>query len=207
MAQSVAMFYLTTEGCKTDGLVASEITPSQSPDRQRSWRWNGPNSYERRGEIMPECLFCRREFENFTDEHVFPAAIGGKLMLRNATCADCNNGISKKFEQHIAGRLLHFRRLLSLKDRRGEIPVIEIAVHLDDQERRALLLPDGSTVLRPRVTKVTHDGGRSPVRTALRVPKFPLTGKNTGNFSAETALPFGSRQCLCAFWRVFVQSG
>jgi hypothetical protein len=84
MAQSVAMFYLTTEGCKTDGLVASEITPSQSPDRQRSWRWNGPNSYERRGEIMPECLFCRREFENFTDEHVFPAAIGGKLMLRNA---------------------------------------------------------------------------------------------------------------------------
>jgi hypothetical protein len=48
---------------------------------------------------MPNCLFCRREFEKLTDEHVFPAAIGGNLMVRNATCADCNNGISGKFEQ------------------------------------------------------------------------------------------------------------
>ena len=36
-----------------------------------------------------------------------------------------------------------------------------------------------------------YGGGRSPVRTALRWSKFPLTGKNTGNFSTETALPFG----------------
>lgn len=107
---------------------------------------------------MPKCLFCRRECDDLTDEHVFPAAIGGKLVVPRATCAACNNGISKKFEQHIAGRLLHFRRLLSLKDRRGGIPVVEIAIKLEDEERRASLLPDGSTVLRPRVTEVIHDG-------------------------------------------------
>jgi HNH endonuclease len=107
---------------------------------------------------VPNCLFCRREFEKLTDEHVFPAAIGGNLIVRNATCPDCNNGISGKFEQYIARRFLHFRRLLSLKDRRGEIPVIEIALKVGDQERRASLLSDGSTVLRPRVTKLVQDG-------------------------------------------------
>lgn len=107
---------------------------------------------------MPKCLFCRCEREELTDEHVFPAAIGGNLVVRKATCAQCNNGISKKFEQQIAGRLLHFRRLLSLRDRRGEIPAVEIAVNLKDQERRASLLPDGRTVLRPRVTEVIHNG-------------------------------------------------
>lgn len=112
---------------------------------------------------MSKCLFCRGEFENLTDEHVFPAAIGGKLVVRNATCAECNNGISKKFEQFIAGRLLHFRRLLSLKDRRGEIPIVEVAVRMGDQERRASLLPDGGTVLRPRVTKVIRDGASETI--------------------------------------------
>jgi hypothetical protein len=107
---------------------------------------------------MPRCLFCRREFEDLTDEHVFPAAIGGKLTVRNGTCTDCNNGMSGKFEQKIAGRLVGFRRLLSLKDRRGQIPVIEIGVKLEGQEHQASLLPDGSTVLRPRVTKVVRDG-------------------------------------------------
>jgi hypothetical protein len=107
---------------------------------------------------MPKCLFCQHEFEKLTDEHVFPAAIGGNLMVRNATCADCNNGISGKFEQYIARRFVHFRRLLSLKDRRGEVPVIEIGVRLGGDERRASLLSDGTTVLRPRVTKVVQDG-------------------------------------------------
>lgn len=107
---------------------------------------------------MPKCLFCRVEFEKLTDEHVFPAAIGGGLVVKGATCAGCNNGLSKKFEQEISGRFVHFRRLLDLKDRRGRIPVIEVTVKVDGQERPASLLPDGKTILRPRVTETVHDG-------------------------------------------------
>jgi hypothetical protein len=92
------------------------------------------------------------------------------LVVRSATCAECNNGISKKFEQNIAGRLLHFRRILSLKDRRGEIPAVEITVQLDGQERRASLMGDGSTVLRPRVIEVVRDGVAETIYENLPEP-------------------------------------
>jgi len=107
---------------------------------------------------MPRCLFCRREFAELTDEHVFPAAIGGELVVKNATCAECNHGISKKYEQEIAGRLVHFRRILDLKDRRGEVPKIEVTLNMDGQERRASLRGDGELVLRPRVTETVKEG-------------------------------------------------
>ena len=107
---------------------------------------------------MPKCLFCRREFEKLTDEHVFQAAIGGKLVVNNATCAQCNNDMSKQYEQEISGRLVHFRRILDIKDRRGKIPTIEITVNVDGQERLATLYGDGKVVLRPRITETTKEG-------------------------------------------------
>lgn len=107
---------------------------------------------------MPKCLFCRHEFETLTDEHVFQAAIGGKLVVKNATCAECNNDMSKHYEQEISGRLVHFRRILDIKDRRGKVPSIEISVSEDGQERLATLYGDGRVALRPRVTKTTKEG-------------------------------------------------
>ena len=35
------------------------------------------------------CLFCRSE-EKLTDEHVFPAFMGGELEVRNGSCERCN---------------------------------------------------------------------------------------------------------------------
>lgn len=107
---------------------------------------------------MPKCLFCRHEFEKLTDEHVFQAAIGGKLVIPNGTCAECNNDMSKQYEQEISGRLVHFRRILDIKDRRGKVPTIEITVNVNGQERLATLYGDGTVVLRPRVTEATKDG-------------------------------------------------
>jgi len=107
---------------------------------------------------MPRCLFCLKEFEKLTDEHVFQAAIGGKLVVKNATCVECNIGMSKQYEQEISGRLVHFRRILDIKDRRGKIPTIDISVNLDGQERLAALFGDGKVILRPRVTETTKEG-------------------------------------------------
>jgi len=54
---------------------------------------------------MPQCLFCLREEKgdsgHFTDEHVFPAALGGNLIVRDGSCDVCNHGNSK-FEQALA---------------------------------------------------------------------------------------------------------
>jgi HNH endonuclease len=107
---------------------------------------------------MPMCLFCRHEFEKLTDEHVFQAAIGGKLVVKDATCEECNHGISKQYEQEIAGRFVHFRRILDIKDRRGKTPTIEITLNIDGQERLAALYGDGQVVLCPRVTETVHEG-------------------------------------------------
>jgi hypothetical protein len=107
---------------------------------------------------MPRCLFCLTEADKLTDEHVFPAALGGNLVVKNATCAACNNGLSKQFEQFIAKRLTHFRRVLSIKDRRGDLPKIEVKVEVSGEEREAWLMPDGTTVLKPHVTEVSKDG-------------------------------------------------
>jgi HNH endonuclease len=74
---------------------------------------------------MPQCLFCLREGEgdavHFTDEHVFPAALGGNLVVKDSTCDKCNHGNSK-FEQALAIELTPVRTLLQIPDRYGKVP-------------------------------------------------------------------------------------
>ena len=45
---------------------------------------------------MPQRLFCLREGEgdavHFTDEHVFPAALGGNVIVKDGSCDGCNHG-------------------------------------------------------------------------------------------------------------------
>src|SRR4030081_3543578 len=64
---------------------------------------------------MPQCLFCLKEGEGdavrFTDEHIFPAALGGNLVVKDGSCDGCNHGNSK-FEQALAVELTPMRMLL-----------------------------------------------------------------------------------------------
>lgn len=50
---------------------------------------------------MPTCLFCLKDCSELTDEHIIPAALGGNLLLRGATCTECqrvcNNGFETRF--------------------------------------------------------------------------------------------------------------
>ena len=73
---------------------------------------------------MPKCLFCPREQDHLTDEHVFPAALGGTLILKNAVRDVCNHGFSE-FEQRISFELAPIRFLLQIPDRRGKIPTVQ----------------------------------------------------------------------------------
>lgn len=74
---------------------------------------------------MAQCLFCLREEQtdtvDFTDEHVFPAAIGGNIVVMDGSCDGCNHGKSK-FEQALAGELTPIRMLLQIPDRYGKVP-------------------------------------------------------------------------------------
>ena len=40
-----------------------------------------------------KCIICQQEKEKseFSDEHLFPDSIGGRLVLKDAVCIDCNS--------------------------------------------------------------------------------------------------------------------
>jgi hypothetical protein len=105
---------------------------------------------------MRKCIFCLKERE-LTDEHVFPAALGGVLVLKESVCAVCNNGFSK-FEQPLAAELTPIRLILQIPDRRGEIPQAAATVKTQDKEYEARVKGDGRVQLKP-IIEITMDEG------------------------------------------------
>src|SRR6266478_5809071 len=54
------------------------------------------------------CIYCGRT-EELTDEHVVPFALGGNLILPDASCSECNK-ITSAFEQRVLrGFMQHAR--------------------------------------------------------------------------------------------------
>src|SRR5437899_670536 len=100
---------------------------------------------------MPRCLYCLNEFERLSDEHVFPAALGGALVLMGAVCANCNNGFSQAFEQTTANRFSDFRRLLLIPDRYGQMPDLFVTIEADGETLDAKLMNDGRIQMKPVV--------------------------------------------------------
>jgi hypothetical protein len=107
---------------------------------------------------MPQCIFCLKECEELTDEHVFPAALGGVLVLKDSVCAVCNNGFSK-FEQPLATELTPLRLLLQIPDRYGEVPQADATVKAGDKEYDARVKGDGKVHLKPIVTEIITSEG------------------------------------------------
>jgi len=110
---------------------------------------------------MPRCLFCLRESEDLTAEHVFPAALGGNLTVI-ATCTECVNSkrsFSKEFEQPFAVELAPLRNILVIPDRRGSIPAVPVKAEVNGKELDAKVLGDGTVQLTPVVTVIRGENG------------------------------------------------
>lgn len=68
---------------------------------------------------MP-CIFCWKS-EDLTDEHVFPAVLGGSLVVKEGSCK-AHNEQCGKYEQWFAAETKVLRNILEISDRYGEIP-------------------------------------------------------------------------------------
>jgi len=138
---------------------------------------------------MPQCIFCLKEFEELTDEHVFPAALGGVLVLKNSVCAVCNNGFSK-FEQPLATELTPLRLLLQIPDRRGEIPQAAATVKTQDKEYAARVTGDGKVQFKPIVAEVMTTEGKKEYwykfATERQKDKLRQEAKEKGHQFIET---------------------
>jgi len=107
---------------------------------------------------MLQCIFCLQEKDRLTDEHVFPAALGGVSICAESVCAECNHGFSA-FEQPLAEELTPLRLLLQIPDRRGNIPEATAVVKTAGNEYEARVKSDGSLRLKPIITEVERAGG------------------------------------------------
>jgi hypothetical protein len=112
---------------------------------------------------MLRCLFCGQEHEKLSAEHVFPAALGGNLELRDGVCTKCNNDFSE-FERVLAKELVPIRLLLNIPDRYGDIPSASAVAKTKDGEYKATANADGSVQVRPVVTITTEADGAKNIR-------------------------------------------
>src|ERR1700674_4082636 len=142
---------------------------------------------------MPRCIFCLTENEKLTEEHVFMAAIGGKLTV-NGSCVQCNNALNKAYEEQMARRLAHFRRIVRISNREGELPAIDVKVEVNGKELDAKLMPDGTTQLKPVFTTVVKDGVKEVIGkhlTEKQTTQMREKAKEQGCELIEETIPGG----------------
>jgi HNH endonuclease len=111
---------------------------------------------------MPRCLFCLRDVKELTDEHVFPAALGGELVVKG-TCVECvkdKRSFSKEFEQPFAMELAPIRNQLRIPDRQGNVPTVAAKAEIGGRELDAKLFGDGTVQLARVVTPIRGEDGK-----------------------------------------------
>jgi hypothetical protein len=107
------------------------------------------------------CLFCRSE-EKLTDEHVFPAFMGGELKVRNGSCERCNGdfGVGEAAVKEAVTPLLN---LLQIENRYNVVPNAQLRAEirgLDLKNLPAFMDGDGNINLRDVVRESTSEDGR-----------------------------------------------
>jgi HNH endonuclease len=79
----------------------------------------GENILEERA----KCIFCLKEIEKGSDEHIFPDALGGLLIIKEV-CKPCNDFLGQKVDSHLVNHfLMQLARLVyKLQGKKGKIP-------------------------------------------------------------------------------------
>jgi hypothetical protein len=106
------------------------------------------------------CFLCgtTKDANGFTDEHVFPASIGGELVAPKATCIGCNRNSSADFEAKFLNSVKILTNLLGIANRQGDIPSIQVTLRIDGRQFTGLLKGDGELVVRNQKQQSTVEG-------------------------------------------------
>jgi hypothetical protein len=105
---------------------------------------------------MPLCIFCLEDKE-LTEEHVFPAALGGGLGVPDSVCEKDNNGFSKAFEQVLFEELRPIRLMFQIPDRYGKVPAADATIHVGGAKFAGRVQGDGVVRVKPVIKE-----GRGP---------------------------------------------
>jgi hypothetical protein len=111
---------------------------------------------------MSKCILCGAT-ERLTDEHIFPDALGGCVVLAKGTCAKCNSTASTQFEAEFINGLALIRHLLGIENRRGEVPNLSASVEIEGQSHVATIKPKGHVEIPPMKIERTLDAHRKEI--------------------------------------------
>jgi hypothetical protein len=106
------------------------------------------------------CMFCGAE-DKLTEEHVFPAFMGGELIVPDGSCCTCNGGFSAD-EAKIKNSTELLLNLLGIENRYGIVPSVEVPAEIRGMDMKGLIAyrhGDGDITLGDVVkTSITPDG-------------------------------------------------
>lgn len=74
-----------------------------------------------------KCYCCKKQItkDTFSDEHILPNAIGGKLKSSNLLCKVCNSTFGSDFDSELSKQLLFLSSFLNIKRERGKHPKVK----------------------------------------------------------------------------------
>jgi hypothetical protein len=97
-----------------------------------------------------QCFLCGATdpAEGFSDEHVFPASIGGELIASRATCRiPCNRDCSINFEAGFLKSVKTLAGILGIANRKGDVPNIDVTLRVDGRKFNGVLKADGELII------------------------------------------------------------
>jgi len=92
-----------------------------------------------------KCIICTNDFEKLSDEHIFPDAIGGSLIVGNV-CKSCNSKLGDEIDSLLTNHFLIslIRNSQGISGKSGTVPnPFKEGVTEDGQKVRLLMSEDG----------------------------------------------------------------
>jgi hypothetical protein len=147
------------------------------------------------------CVLCLHEFptEEQTDEHVFPEAIGGVIVLRDM-CKPCNSRLGQTVDaalvNHVLMQMKRFR--FGISGKRGSIPNPLAVGTVTDGPVRQVRFDPASNSLKVETQKSVEPLGPGNKHVTLvvdkseeaRIPEITKTIKERAERSGKTVGPF-----------------
>lgn len=106
---------------------------------------------------MGKCIYCLESNKNFTDEHVIQNSLGGRKVIKNLVCEDCNYLFSQTIDKKIAEEFNIFRIFFNTKTGDKKTPTKQYGL-IDKNGQEVILEKDGKPT-RPKPTIIKNEEG------------------------------------------------
>ena len=121
---------------------------------------------------MKTCIICRKEKEDFNDEHVIPESIQGYYHIYKV-CVECNSKLGTNIDHKLTNhKFIEFQRhLLDIKGKSGKVPNPLKGIHImkDDPGQNVILEVDNNGKFIPRLLPSIPDFRKEAITNSFTI--------------------------------------